>query len=157
MSATNPKKTEANYDYNPDDEAPVQQVTGKDAQPKTQWETYLDSLDQSRLSQTIELAKLDKYTFNGKTYDRKKIKNKQFFELERLRAKFAKEKDQEAATEHLINVYVKCAEYYLGMSAEEYDELDWEDTKPILDACNFRSVRGLPSSPKDLKESGGIT
>lgn len=158
-TTTNSKPTtESNsYDYNPDDEIPSQSAQTAQAQPKSQWEQYLDSLDQSRLEQITELAKQAKYTIEGKEYPRLKIKTKQFFELERLRAQFGKEKDPEKATDQLIAVYTKCAEYYLGITVEQYEELDWEETKPILDACNFRSVRGIPNSPKPSKGSGGIT
>lgn len=155
MSTTSTTTTN-DYDYNPEDEVPTN-LKKSEAQPKSNWDTYLDSLDQARLQQVIELAKLNKYNIDGKEYDRKKIKNKQFFELERMRGQFNKEKDPVKGTDLLINIYVKCAEYYLGMTAEEFDDLDWEVTKPILDACNYRSVRGLPSSPKPFNGSGGIT
>lgn len=152
-STTN--KQTGEYEYDPDDE--VTELKKSEAQPKSQWDTYLDSLDQARLQQIIELAKLNKYTINGQEYERKKIKNRQFFELERLRGQFNKEKDPVKGTELLINIYVKCGEHYLGVTAEQFEDFDWEEIKPILDACNYRSVRGLPSSPKPLKGSGGIT
>jgi hypothetical protein len=154
----NPPASKAgDYDYNPDDEMQQTPLNQTEAQPKSAWDKYLDSLDQSRLQQVIELARLNKYTIAGQEFQRLKIKNRQFFELERMRGRFNKEKDPEKGTDLLIDIYVKCAEYYLGMSAEQFDEFDWEETKPILDACNYRSVRGLPSSPKPFNASGAIT
>ena len=150
MSTTN--KTD--YEYNPDDEIPVQTT---EKQPKSNWETYLDSLDQGRLQEVIELAKQSKYKINGTEYIRKKIKNRDFFTLERLRGQFNKEKDPVKGTEALINIYVKCAEFYLGITPEQFEDMDWEETKPILDACNYRSVRGIPNSAKPLNGSGAIT
>lgn len=113
--------------------------------PKSEWEKYIDDLSDKRLKEIADLAKLSQYTIDGETYTRKKIKTRHFMELEILRAKFAKEKDEVKATNYLIDVYAKCAEYYLGISREKFGELDWEVTKPILDSCNFRTVRGLPN------------
>lgn len=123
-----------------------QQVQQKpQTENKSEWDKYLDTLDQARLEELAKLAKLSKYTIEGKEYTRQKIRVKQFHELERLRAKFSKEKDPIKSTEYLIDVYAKCAEYYLGIDRDTYEEMDWEITKPIIDACNFRSVRGLPN------------
>lgn len=137
-----------NVSYDPEDESTTEEEEEsiKDTNtPKSEWEKYLDSLDQQRLKQLTELAKKTSYNIEGSDYKRQKIKVKQFNELERLRAKFTKEKDPEKSTDYLIDVYAKCAEYYLGIPKEKYEEMDWEITKPILDACNFRSVRGIPN------------
>lgn len=136
-----------NITYNPEEEVENEssQQQTKDTTPKSEWEKYLDSLDEARLKQITDLAKKTTYKIDGADYTRKRIKVKQFNELERLRAKFAKEKDQEKATDYLIDVYAKCAEYYLGIPKETFEEMDWETIKPIIDACNFRSIRGIPN------------
>lgn len=143
-------KLEQDYTYPVDDDNDDNNNTNTNTnnqqqEPKSEWDKYIDTLDKARLKQLTELAKLSTYNIEGHEYRRKKIKVKQFHELERLRAKFSKEKDPEKATEYLIDTYAKCAEFYLGIERETYEELDWEVTKPILDACNFRSLRGIPN------------
>ena len=119
-----------------------QQTTNTKNPPKSEWEKYLDSLDDSRANLISKLAKDNKYIIEGNEYTRKKIKFKQFTELEILRARFTKEKDPVKAAQYLLDTYVKCAEFYLGISKEEFEEMDWEVTKSILDACNLRTIRG---------------
>ncbi len=131
---------------NNDDDDDTATTTNNNPQPKSEWDKYLDSLDQARLKKTIELAKQSKYVINGKPYDRKKIKVKNFNTLERMRAAFAYEKNPRKSTEILIQVYEKCALFYLDMQKEEYEDLDdWEEIKLILDACAYRSIRSLPN------------
>lgn len=151
-------KTETDYSYNADDEIESSSPSSQSANiPKSEWDKYIDSLDQERMNQIIEYAKQSKYNIDGQEYVRKKIKVREFNELERLRGKLTKEKDPVKATDLLIDVYAKCAELYLGVDKDTFEEMDWEITKPILDGCSYRSVRGIPNSPKGFKGSGGIT
>ena len=149
-------KLENDYTYPVDDDdntttteataTKTKQEAAATAEPKSEWEKYLDSLDEARLKELAELAKKKTYVIEGQEYTRKKIKVKQFNDLERLRARFSREKDPVKATEYLINVYAKCAEYFLGIDQDIFENMDWEITKPIIDACNFRSLRGgLPN------------
>lgn len=138
--------TDDNDDDTTTNQPAEKQQQSEQQQPKSEWEKYLDSLDEARLKELADLARKKTYIIEGQEYTRKKIKVKQFNDLERLRAKFSREKDPVKATEYLINVYAKCAEYFLGIDQDTFENMDWEITKPIIDACNFRSLRGgLPN------------
>ena len=68
--------SEKDYSYNPEDETEEESNTDSTT-PKSEWEKYLDTLDQERLKQLTELAKLSTYKIDGKDYTRKKLKVKQ--------------------------------------------------------------------------------
>lgn len=88
-----------------------------------------------------------------KKFKRRKILGGEHKILEVLRQKLAREiqtRSMHAAeTEDLL--YKKCAFYYLidaetgnGMSDEQFDFVVFEDIKPILDACSYRTEKPIP-------------
>jgi hypothetical protein len=82
-----------------------------------------------------------------KTFQRKKIKARDYADLERMRAQIAKlMKDPEKQSEIQLEVYEKCALHYLGMTKEDFDNSDFEYTKKILDMCNIVTVQGSPNT-----------
>ena len=125
-----------------------------------QWQEYYASLGNDKQKLITKLAPQESFKVpfvDGETkeYKRKRLSTKHFVELEKRRAKFRKEKDPEASTDILMELYQKVAEYGLfnedkgaGMSKEEYEETVWEDTrdqpgiKTILDTVNHRAVYG---------------
>ena len=107
-------------------------------------ENYFKRLTDESVKRISGEANKDQYTINGRTYQRKKITVKEFNQLERLRAQFAIEKEKEKAVELLATLYLEAARMYLGMTEEEYFNAPWEETKLIIDACNFRTLYGAP-------------
>jgi len=83
-----------------------------------------------------------------KSYTRKKIKARDYAELEKIRAQFTKAQnsgDIERASDLQFEIYIKCAQHYLGMTKEEFEDADFEEVKKVCDACNFRTLHGLPN------------
>lgn len=141
------KNLEKQYTYEePDEGFPANPNVNPSSGETTEWERYLDGLDEARQKYIADLAKQNEYKIGNKTYERRKIRVKDFNTLEKLRARFRKERDPENAADILIDVYAKCAEFYLGMPMKDYENVDdWDTIKLILDACSFRSFRGLPN------------
>ena len=93
--------------------------------------------------------------------ERHKISNRVMRELEIERAdygslldKFANGKaagqgitkeDRHQAAVRLTDLYAKIAEYYFHISREDVDMMDWDSTKPNIDAAANVSVRGRPN------------
>jgi len=100
------------------------------------------------------LAKLNEFTIEidggSKTYQRRKIKGKEYSEIEKLRARYAtltspaKQRFEEASDVY-IEIYEKCALYYLGMTKEEFENGDLEEIKKVCDACSHRTLFPLPN------------
>lgn len=107
-------------------------------------ENYFKKLTDDGVKRIAGEANKDQYEISGRTYQRKKITVKDFNKLERLRAQFAFEKDREKAVDLLAILYLEAAKMYLGMTEEEYYGAPWEETKLVIDACNFRTLYGAP-------------
>jgi hypothetical protein len=87
---------------------------------------------------------------------RQKISNRKMLELENDRADYAarlsqfrsgkltREHRREAA-EMLTNLYAKLAKYYFNIEREDFDNMDWDSTKPNIDAAANISIRGRPN------------
>lgn len=93
--------------------------------------------------------------------ERQKISNRMMLELERERAEYAslinrftadgrvdkpltKEERLEAA-EMLSALYTKLAKYYFHINKEDFELMDWDSSKPNLDAAANVSIRGRPN------------
>jgi len=84
----------------------------------------------------------------SKTYLRHKIKGKEYTEIEKLRAKYAtltEKRRFEEASDIYIEIYEKCALYYLGMSKQDFENGDLEEIKKVCDACSHRTLFPLPN------------
>lgn len=91
--------------------------------------------------------------------ERHKISNRMMRELEIERAdygslldKFANGKvqgiskeDRHNAAIMLTDLYAKMANCYFHISREDFDMMDWDSTKPNIDAAANVSVRGRPN------------
>jgi hypothetical protein len=114
-----------------------------------EWDKFLGQINDSYIEVLRKYAPKNEFTIdvNGanKTYTRKKIKAREYAALEKLRGQFTKEKDTEKAAEIQIEIYQKVATAYLGMTTEEFDEADYEELKKVCDACNFRTLHGIPN------------
>lgn len=127
---------------------------------KSAWQKYLDDLGEVKQRVIEQLAPRESYDIplldgSKKTYKRKRISTKRFFEAERLRAKFMKETDVEKSTDIMIDLYLMVAKDGLidpetnqPMTEEEFENTEWEDStdqpgiKIILDTIAHRSVHG---------------
>jgi len=112
-------------------------------------EGYFKKLTDESVKRISSEANKDQYNISGRTYQRRKITVREFNRLEKLRAQFAAEKDREKAAELLATLYLEAAMMYLGMTEEEYYGAPWEETKLIIDACNFRTLYGAPFLSKN--------
>jgi hypothetical protein len=128
------------------------------------WDEYFnklkDKLNKDYMDMVIDYAKRDEYrvTFRRtsnrepKIYKREKPSVKEFKEVEIDRAKFEMMTKPEQKLDVLnaaAEIYLKCAKMYFGMSQDEFEDCSWEDIKLILDACNFRTLYGIPFSRSD--------
>lgn len=87
---------------------------------------------------------------------RHKISNKMMQELEENRADYSsivtkfrngnvtKEERREAAR-MLTDLYAKLAKAYFHIDREDFDNMDWDSTKPNIDAAANVSARGRPN------------
>lgn len=87
-----------------------------------------------------------------------KISNRMMQELEEDRADYAsivakfrngpggitREERREAA-KRLTGLYAKLAKCYFHIEREEFDNMDWDSTKPNIDAAANVSIRGRPN------------
>jgi hypothetical protein len=121
----------------------------------TEIELYFKKLTDDHLKRIATEANKDTYVIAGKEYRRRKITVREFNRLEELRAKFADEKDRQKAVAILTALYSEAAKMYLGIASEEYFNAPWEDTKFIIDACNFRTLYGAPFLSSSYTSSSG--
>ena len=118
---------------------------------------YAQKLADAYALKIEEYAPLDFYMIDidgvAKRFNRRKAKGKERYTLEKLRMKLKREirsnSLQAADTED--ELYKKAASYYLidpetgkGMTGAQFDEIAFEDLKPILDACSFRTEKPIP-------------
>lgn len=90
---------------------------------------------------------------------RQKISNRMMLELEEERAEYAalvskfasngkasitREERHQAAI-LLTDLYAKLAKYYFHIERADFDMMDWDSTKPNIDAAANVSVRGRPN------------
>jgi len=117
-----------------------------------EWDAFLGQVNDNYIKTLRSYAPKNEFEIeidgHSKTYTRRKIKTRDYAELEKIRAQFAKANtngDIEKASDLQFQIYIKCAESYLGMTREEFDEADFEEVKKVCDACNFRTLHGLPN------------
>lgn len=94
--------------------------------------------------------------------ERHKISNRMMRELEIDRAEYGSlldkfgngkaaagqgitKEERHHAAEMLTDLYAKMAECYFHISREDFDAMDWDSTKPNIDAAANISVRGRPN------------
>lgn len=109
-----------------------------------------NDLNDAQISEIRRLAPMRSYDIEVdgqiKTFEKKKVKVKDYAVLERKRGKLAKERDQENAADLLIEIYEDCARIYLGMTKEEFENADIEYLRKVLDTCNIVTTQGIPNS-----------
>jgi hypothetical protein len=135
------------------------------------FEKMMQGLGDDYMKRIVELAKQESYTislrkptgnkvpdpttgeevdeFRGwetKQYSRGKIMSSDYNKVEKLRAQYNKERDPEKIADMLARIYQFLAYCYLEMPYSDFIRTDWDEIKPILDACNFRTVYSLPNS-----------
>lgn len=92
---------------------------------------------------------------------RYKISNRMMLELERKRGEYTAlvstfadgvgrnkaitKEERFQAAEMLSSLYSKLAEYYFHIKKEEFELMDWDSSKPNLDAASNISIRGRPN------------
>lgn len=87
------------------------------------------------------------------TLIRKKISQQQFKKIQDMRTKVrlnlqkpAKKRDPKLLDGWATYEYM--AYCFFGLKPEEFKNTDWEEMRPILDACEERTARGLPSTQR---------
>ena len=117
-----------------------------------EWSGFMANVNDNYIKVLREYAPKNEFIIevDGKanSYTRKKIKVKDYADLEKIRAQFNKAQstgDVERATELQFEIYIKCAEYYLGMTKEDFENADFEEVKKVCDAANFRTLHGVPN------------
>ena len=124
-------------------------VTLSDKLQQKMADAYAQSLEENCPKSEYTLS------INGEsiTFKRRKILGKERKTLEALRSKLAREsrRNADASVETEDKLYKTCAEFYLvdpntnkGMTPDQYDLIPFEDIKPILDACAYRTERVIP-------------
>ena len=131
-----------------DESKPVEIDTSKLLSPAFQ--KLRNDLNDAQIAEIRRLAPLRSYDIEidgqVKTFERKKIKVRDYVAIEKKRALLAKEKDQVKQSEILFEIYADCSRLYLGMTQEEFDGADIEALRPILDTCNIVTTQGVPNS-----------
>jgi hypothetical protein len=94
--------------------------------------------------------------------ERYKISNRMMLELEKDRAEYASLVDRFAdggkaaskgitkeerlqAAKMLTDLYAKLAKYYFHIERDDFDIMDWDSSKPNIDAAANISLRGRPN------------
>lgn len=104
------------------------------------------SLDEQTKKKLQYLAGLKEYEIEGKKYKRNSLSTQQLIDLERARERllFDTKSKKSSSIDTLIELYVKQAEYYLGMSRDTFMNLqNFEEIKMILDSCVYRTSYSL--------------
>lgn len=111
---------------------------------------FRDSLTEGQIKNIRELSPKRSFEIdvNGatKTFERKKIRTKDYITCEKIRAQMLREKDSFKQTDLQFELYEKWFEYYLGGTKDEFDNTNFQDLKQILDMCNVCTVNGIPNS-----------
>lgn len=138
--------------------------------------SYQASLTEADLQRIRELAPKDEYKIKifkptGKKFTnpfgeeeqeveqedtilvRRKISQQQFKKIQDMRTKIRLnlQKPVKKRDPKLLDtwpVYEYMAYCFFGMKPEEFKNTDWEEIRPILDACEERTARGLPSTQR---------
>lgn len=92
---------------------------------------------------------------------RYKISNRMMLELEKDRAEYGAlinrftedgradkpitKEERVQAAEMLSALYTKLAQYYFHITKEDFELMDWDSSKPNLDAAANVSIRGRPN------------
>jgi hypothetical protein len=87
------------------------------------------------------------------TLIRKKISQQQFKKIQDMRTKVRLnlQKPPKKRDPKLLDgwaTYEYMAYCFFGMTPEQFKNTDWEEMRPILDACEERTARGLPSTQR---------
>jgi hypothetical protein len=116
----------------------------------------LDPFDHTKL--------LTVYTkWEEKKYKRHKITVADYQKVKELSESYNDEEEEQEEEEEedderyrlkkidqVLALYQFFAQCYLKMSPEEFMRADWGQTRPILDACNYRTVHSLAHTSKAL-------
>lgn len=114
-----------------------------------EWDRFLGQINDNYIQILRDYAPKNEFILEvggeNKTYQRKKIRAREYSALEKMRGQLLKEKDTEKTAGIQMDIYEKCAAAYLGMSKEDFENADYEELKKICDSCNFRTLHGLPN------------
>jgi hypothetical protein len=115
-----------------------------------EYKPLLSQLNDAQLRDVKKYAVLEEFNIDvdgtEKTFKRRKIKTRDYTLLEKMRAEHSKMPQSPEKAEKAVEILRKAAEFYLGMTSEEFDVADFEITKRILDAQNLRTLYGVPYS-----------
>jgi hypothetical protein len=115
-----------------------------------EWKPLLSQLNDAQLRDVKKYTPMNQFEIEvdgvPKTYTRKKIKTRDYSELEKLRAEAAKMRPSPEKSVKNMEVLQKAALFYLGMTAEDFEVSDFEVVKRILESQNIRTIYGVPNS-----------
>jgi hypothetical protein len=111
---------------------------------------YVKTLSEKELKRLTELSSQSEFQVGSKRFLYNMITVRQWHELEKLRSAWERENakrgqpdfDPDRPKEAFLRIYVKAAEYYLGISEAEFEGLPWPILQLTIDACNFRTLHG---------------
>lgn len=112
-------------------------------------EKLVKALEDGGLAPTIKIKAKDA---KEKSYVLREIEVGQQLELEKMRDAFYNKAktpgDRLQLSAEWVEIYIKMAEYYLGIPREEFLTLPWPTLRVWLDACEWRMQYGSPLSLK---------
>jgi hypothetical protein len=135
---------------------PKQQIQQQPQPPrkKTFIEQYMENQADSYQKEIANMALQDTYEVEKRDGSKVKLKRmkltlKQYKDIELDRASLADMRNATGANliETYERIYLKCAEAYFGLTPDDVYDIAWEDIRKVLDACNFRTVYGIPTVP----------
>jgi len=113
------------------------------------WRPFLQALNDAQISETNERMSLNQFIIEidgvPKTFVRRKIRTREYNELEDIRARHAEATNPSDKRKLASEQYRKAASFYIGMTEEEFYAADYEEVKRIVDAQNLRTNYGRPN------------
>lgn len=115
-----------------------------------EYKPLLSQLNDAQLRSVREYAPLDEFKIDidgtEKTFTRRKIKTKDYLLLEKMRAEHGRMKPSPEKSALSIEILQNAAQFYLGMTSEDFEVADYEVVKRILESQNLRTIYGIPYS-----------
>jgi hypothetical protein len=143
---------------------PIEQVKAQEEEQETEMD-YTQKVKAIATSGIYEFEYVEGAKAGQKMRaERHKISNRMMLELEKDRANYSallnrfsvdgradkplSLEDRIQAAEMLSALYTKLAKYYFHISKEDFELMDWDSSKPNLDAAANVSIRGRPNLVK---------
>lgn len=144
-----PPKASANTATSTTAAQTVQDVVDKSITEGKNWKPFLSLLNETQIESVQSRMGLERFEIEvdgePRTFTRRKIRAKEYRELEEIRARLSSSTDPKTKSELTDHVYRRAANFYIGMTDEEFDLADYEEVKRIIDSQNLRTIYGRPN------------